>query len=155
MTRDDALTVLGLLNAGFPSEALEEPTVALWLAMLMEMADAEAATNAALAIVKTGQRFPSIADFRQVYRVHVELEAKPALQTSSTASRDVPDWVLVWRWLRFMRDPVVTTPLPQQKPNHQPPYLSEEDYRRYHGEWIAAGCPGRNLRPEEVVPAAL
>lgn len=153
MTRDDALTVLGLLNAAFPSEALEEQTVAVWIAILAEMADAEAATNAALAIVKNGHKFPSIADFRQIYRVHVELGAKPALPApSSTVDTTIPEWVLVWRWSRYMRDPRVDAPFPQQEPHHRPPYLSEKQYAELRDEWVAAGSPGTNLQPEDIVP---
>jgi hypothetical protein len=155
MTRDDALTVVGLLNAAFPNEALEEPTVALWLSLLMEMADAEAATNAALAIVKSGQRFPSIADFRQIYRVHVELEPKAALPAASVAATDIPEWVLVWRWARQEREPTIMAPFPQQHPHHQPPYLTEREYHALREEWVAAGSPRFTLSVGGLLPREL
>lgn len=60
---------------------------------------------------------------------------------------EVPRWVKVWMWLRFLRQPPVRTPLPQQEPN--PEAMSLDSYELYEAEWVEAGSP--SLSPEQLV----
>ena len=51
----------------------------------------------------------------------------------------MPDWVHVWFWLRFLRDPQVMTPLPQQE--WHPEAMSQGVYEKYENEWVQTGAP--------------
>ena len=51
----------------------------------------------------------------------------------------MPEWVQVWAWLRFARQPQCMTPLPQQ--DEHPEAMTMEDFGRYRDEWILAGRP--------------
>ena len=54
-------------------------------------------------------------------------------------SLEPPEWVFVWWWLRFKRDPQVMDALPQQERWATP--MGRSDYDRYRGEWLEAGAP--------------
>lgn len=51
----------------------------------------------------------------------------------------MPDWVHVWWWLRFLRDPQVMTPLPQQGIN--PEAMSMDSFDLYEVEWREVDAP--------------
>jgi hypothetical protein len=60
--------------------------------------------------------------------------------------REVPRWVQVWMWLRFLRQPPVRTPLPQQD---DPDAMSLDAFELYEAEWLEAGSP--SLTSEQFV----
>lgn len=62
---------------------------------------------------------------------------------------DMPEWVQVWTWLRFLRKQRVLTFLPQQEPH--PEAMTEERYQEYRTEWKQAGSP--TLSTKQVVAA--
>ena len=57
---------------------------------------------------------------------------------------EMPDWVQVWAWLRFIRDPRDMTPLPQQEPD--PNTMSRERFDELSAEWIAKGSPSMSMK---------
>lgn len=57
---------------------------------------------------------------------------------------DIPEWVQVWSWLRFLRGPQDMTPLPQQ--GDDPENMSQERYLELRQEWVDAGRPSMSLR---------
>lgn len=57
-------------------------------------------------------------------------------------SLEPPEWVFVWWWLRFLRDPQVMDALPQQDfyaPRPVP--MSPEVYEQHRADWVEAGSP--------------
>jgi hypothetical protein len=48
-------------------------------------------------------------------------------------------WTHVWFWMRFLRDPQVMTPLPQQGIN--PEAMSMDSYELYEEQWTESGAP--------------
>jgi hypothetical protein len=70
----------------------------------------------------------------------------------------MPDWVSVWFWMRFVRDPQVMTPIPQQGIN--PDAMSMDSFDLYEAQWIEVGAPtttsaeilaAMGVQPEPVV----
>lgn len=111
---------------------------------------------ASIAVVKLAERQrerPTVADVRHmILKLEADQRAdEPALPEPEP--ENIPTWVFVWRWARYVRDPREDRPFPQQHPHHQPPYLSEQVYEALRQEWRNAGEPGRNLRPEQVLHA--
>jgi hypothetical protein len=62
---------------------------------------------------------------------------------------EMPEWVQVWTWLRFMRNPSIRVPLPQQEPD--PEAMSEERYYELRDEWTSSGSPA--LSTSQIVAA--
>lgn len=52
----------------------------------------------------------------------------------------MPDWVSVWFWLRFQRDPRIEAHLPQQS-QYVDETMSMERYERYLEEWRRSDAP--------------
>lgn len=68
MTKAQAGRALAILNAGFPRDAVEPETAAVWVDEIGRLADAEAAEEAARTCIRGGDRFPSLREFRTTYR---------------------------------------------------------------------------------------
>jgi hypothetical protein len=51
----------------------------------------------------------------------------------------MPEWVHVWFWLRFLREPQMMTPLPQQEDD--PDKMSDGEYEQLRNEWRRVGAP--------------
>ncbi len=80
MKRSEAAHVMKILVAGFPREAIEPETAALWIREFDSLESPVAAAEAAVTIVRSGDRFPTIREFRQAYRATARLLAPPALE---------------------------------------------------------------------------
>jgi len=50
-----------------------------------------------------------------------------------------PEWVNVWFWLRFLRNPRILTPLLQQELHSGA--MAMDEYEHHRQEWISAGAP--------------
>jgi hypothetical protein len=59
---------------------------------------------------------------------------------------EMPEWAHVWFWLRFLRDPTVPTPLPQQGINSEAMSMSMASYELYAAQWRDAGSPRTSER---------
>lgn len=97
MTQAEAARVVAVLVAGFPREAIEDETTRLWISELMRL-DARLASSAALEaavrIVRTGDRFPTWREFRAVYLSEVRRLAPPALEEGSR--QPMPEDAKAW-----------------------------------------------------------
>jgi hypothetical protein len=62
---------------------------------------------------------------------------------------EMPQWVQVWFWLRFLREPRDLAPLPHQGIN--PEAMTMERYEKFEAEWMNSGAP--KVSTEEVVMA--
>ena len=98
------------------------------------------------------QRFrPTVAELRETIRGLVADARNDAPALPEPKVGKLPEWVLVWRWLRSGREPAVLTPLPQQHPHHQPPYLTDTEYQTLRDEWVTAGQPGLHATAAQVI----
>ena len=101
MKASEAVEVLAILTAGFPDQALEPPTVELWSKLLMKMGgqrpDAGAiGRDVAIRIVETWDRFPKLAQYRQMYIKH-QLDLKQGqLERYTGPPEPVPEQVKEW-----------------------------------------------------------
>lgn len=68
MNGAEAGRAVAILCAGFPRDALEPTSAQLWIEEIMQLADAEAAEEAARTYIRGGDRFPSLREFRTTYR---------------------------------------------------------------------------------------
>lgn len=80
MNREEVAVVMKVLVAGFPREALEPETVALWGHELARLPNGDAARDAAFTIVRSSSKFPSFREFRQTYRASAARLSPPALE---------------------------------------------------------------------------
>lgn len=67
MTGEEAGRVIAMMNAGFPRESLEPTTIAIWVDEIQRLPNLEVALEAAHTIVRFGNRFPTLKDFRVTY----------------------------------------------------------------------------------------
>lgn len=151
MNEHDATRVLAILNAGFPFDALEPESVALYRSEIALLADADVATKAAHRIVRGQDRFPSMREFRHAY--HVELtytrEERPQLPEPRLA-KEPPEWVSVWWWARHAADE--KRDFPQFEPR-SPNAMTFAEYDQLRAKWQEAGAP-RVLSVKDIVAAA-
>ncbi len=157
MTRDEATTILAGLTAAFPSARLEDDTPDVWRKHLAPL-DFDVADRAVGQCVANLKFFPSVAEFREFYRL--ERHNSPRKWTPEPeGSSDIPEWVQVWHWhrLRTMgerqaanteyahmkiaeRPPMRLRLFPQEAEKGPDAYTLEE-YERIRQAWIKAGSP--------------
>lgn len=144
MQEADALRITAYLNAAYPNMALDEASVAVFSKELALLVDPRIAMEAAQKIVRTMTRFPTIADFRGVYRSVNEGrrrgEEKKELASPPEDRAPIPEWVSIWWWSTHMRDPIVKK-VPKQVAGDGYPALSKEEYEQLKTEWIELGRP--------------
>ncbi len=147
MTKEQAGHVLGVLNAGFPRDALEEPSALLWLSEVGMLSDYQVALETAHQIVREGDRFPLVKEFRWTYHA-VNARHREATQKLPEAARstEVPEWVQVWWWDRLNHGQEQWRPFPQQ-PHVTGTCLTTAEYEQKREGWVSAGSPRiRNAR---------
>jgi hypothetical protein len=87
---------------------------------------------------------PQVSDLRAILdrlRWHRRADA-PAIEESGKRGTAAPEWVWVWSWARFLREPRVEEPFPQQRDfvDHDET-LSTSQYENLRTEWHEAGSP--------------
>lgn len=140
MTKEQALQLVALLNAGFPREALEEATIDLYASEIALLHDPSIGLEAAQITVRQGERFPAVSEFRATYR-SVSESRRADVRALPEAARptDVPEWVKVWWWLRHAKHD--ERMVPQQDEHGFMPSMSLREVARLRDEWVAAGSP--------------
>lgn len=145
MKENEARDILGMLRAATTQYPLDDETVGFWLDGLTIL-DAEIATRAVLAGIRTWQQFPPWASFYEAYRMiqrqQQDADRKQQIVEEGKWGYETPEWVWVWSWLRFIRDPRIENPLPQMADFVDPgTALTTEQYETLRDEWIATGSP--------------
>lgn len=158
MDQADAIRVAAHLKAAYPRMTLDEPETELFVHEIAYLSDVAAAFDAADRIIRSSERFPTVAEFRAQYRaVRGYFSTTPAVP-EETGPREIPEWVYVWRWqlARTLtarqaantrtrgpvedRPPVRMRDFPQVE-NPAPGGYSMEEYEQIRSEWVAAGSP--------------
>ena len=149
MTPQEAEQIVLLLNASTAGRSDAE-TRAFFEASL-----ARYSYDLALAAATTGavtwRRFPSWAEFMEMYRVQTKLAEPERRQEDDLGKRGVspPEWVYVWSWARFKRQPRNLRFFPQQAP-HVEEHMTHDEYEALRQEWVDAGSP----KAEHPIPMA-
>jgi hypothetical protein len=131
---------------------VEENTVTYFTAALQAL-DYDLGLAAATVGTITWRKFPSWAEFKEVYRAQKRL-AEPVgeqRQDLPLGGRDEPsqkrgeaaaEWVWVWSWARLQRSPTETRMFPQQESQSDPTtIMTTDDYEELRKEWKLAGSP--------------
>ncbi len=141
MTGKQASEAVAVLAAAFPAMSLEPPSVALFTSEIALLHDGDLAMEASRTIARSGDRFPTIKEFRQTY--HACVARRRAGQSSLPEhglSREVPEWVSVWWWLRKARHDYRV--LPQQDGwSLSDDRVTRDEYDGLRGEWVEDGAP--------------
>lgn len=143
MKPSEALEIVAFLNAGFPREALEGPSIQVYADEIAHLPDPRVGSEAALVTVRQGERFPTVAEFRGTYRSLADAKRAdiPALP-EPPRSTIVPEWAHVWWWMRRAKGD--DRMLPQQDEHGFAPSVSLAEYESLLAEWREAGSPTIN-----------
>ena len=152
MTNGAASQIVALLDACFPSMRLPPESAVLFTQEIALLQDADTGLDAARLIARQGDRFPSIAEFRRVYRsvnesrprTRAELEEGPRYSV-------VPEWVHVWWWMRHTLNDYRWLPQ-QEDTDGSAETLTAAEFEELAAGWRAAGSP-RIKSVREVLPA--
>lgn len=105
MTEEEAGNVVAYLNAGFPRDALEPETAAIWIREVEALARYDAAKETAQKCVRETDRFPTVKEFRTTYRQTVErINAGRELEVGPESHLTPEEAVLVGRLRAFGKD---------------------------------------------------
>jgi hypothetical protein len=151
MTPDEAGTIVATLSAAFPHPPITPERLELLVAEIALLADGDVGYQAARGFARNGEWFPKISEFRAAYHAIAKArrEATPRLN-EPPHDDELPRWVQVWTWARWIRDPHETRAFPQQRDGHQttyadgdkpPDYLTDDEYQWLEFEWTEAGSP--------------
>lgn len=113
------------------------PARDLWRSALTRY-DAEIATRAVERLSKSLKRI-DLTDLCET--IEAMTPAKPQLEQPSSKAVPPPEWVFVWGFARFVRQPTVDRALPQQEPFCDPTsMLTADEYEQLRSEWEHAGA---------------
>jgi hypothetical protein len=158
MNEEQAQEVVLLIRAATGGR-VEENTVNYFTAA-MQVLDYDLALAAATVGTITWRRFPSWAEFKEVYRAQKRLaepvgEQRQDLplggreEPSQKRGVAAPEWVWVWSWARLFREPTEQRMFPQQEWQGDPTtMMTTDEYEELRKEWKQAGSPkSRNPLP--------
>jgi hypothetical protein len=153
MKENEARDLLGMLKAATTQYPLDDETISFWIDGLTVM-DADIATRAVMAGIRTWEHFPPWASFYEAYRMVKRQGEQTTRETEAVTEGkwgyETPEWVWVWSWARFHRDPAEDRPFPQQADFvDTTTAMTTGEYEILREEWIAIGRP----KKETPLPA--
>lgn len=145
MKENEARDLLGMLKAATTQYPLDDETIGFWIDGLTIL-DAEIATNAVLVGIRKWEQFPPWASFYEAYRMvqrqAQDTERRAKIVEEGKWGHETPEWVWLWSWCRFLRDPADERPFPQQADFVDPTMvMTTEQYEMLRSEWIKIGRP--------------
>jgi hypothetical protein len=157
MKSTEAREVFAFIKAGTAQNYVDDDMVQVWINALGPL-HAEAATKTVITGLKEWTRFPTWAQFLEIYktekrkidleRQHREEAAKPK---AIIPQYKTPEWVFVWWWARRSRKPRCLVSFPQQEGYVDPlTMMSTADYDALYEEWVAAGSPTEDVQQAMV-----
>lgn len=175
----DAIRILARLKAAFPAMALDEVQAEVQLREVALLHDPEILDEAVTNLIRSEDRFPSIAKVRLAYRSINDARAahQAALKAAEPPDdRGVPTWVDVWWWARHTKDEKRTFPqcvdamsdyeltkewrqmsgstapgniVSATSKRSDPEAMTVAEYEALEAGWRAAGCP--SVSAQEVL----
>lgn len=145
MTETQAQEIVDLVRAATADSWVDEKTISYFQAALGHL-NFDHALNAVTIGIVTWRKFPSWADFKEGYRAQLRLaeasgEQRVDLPQKWGKKEKHPDWVHVWSWCRFLREPRTLRFFPQQDVPDPNECMTMDEYDGLHKEWIDAGSP--------------
>lgn len=102
--------------------------------------DSVVASEAIMRLSGRQRERPTLPDIRKMI-VLVNADRRASMpRTPETRSDAPPEWVQVWTWARFARQPVDRRTFPQQQ-EHAIPEMTLAEYEQLRAEWVEAGSP--------------
>lgn len=152
MIETEAQEIVTMIDAATASRP-DPKTLDYFVAAMMGL-DFHLAIEAATIGTITWRRFPSWAEFKEIYRAQKRL-AEPVGEQRSDLPHDrvadepeakrgvaAPEWVWVWSWARLIRDPQEGRMFPQQESQSDPTtIMTTDEYEELRKEWLQAGSP--------------
>lgn len=154
MNETQAQEIVDLIRAATADSWVNEQTLSYFQAALTHL-NFELALAAATMGTVSWRKFPSWADFKESYKMQLRLaentgEQRVDLPQKYGKKEKHPEWVHVWSWSRFMREPRNLRFFPQQDVPDPTECMSLDEYEKLQQEWIAAGKP----KSENPIPMA-
>lgn len=152
MTEAQAEEIVDLIRAATADSWVNEQTVSYFGAALHHLNFEHALSAATMGIV-TWRKFPSWAEFKEGYRAQLRLAEATGEQRADlpkTKPAKYAEWLHVWSWSRFLREPRNLRFFPQQEVPDPSECMSMTEYEKLRDEWIAAGSP----KAEKPIPMA-
>lgn len=145
MKENEARDLLGMLKAATTQYPLDNETVGFWLDGLTVL-DADLATKAVMAGIRTWEQFPPWASFYEAYRMVQRNEQRATREAEIVEEGkwgyETPEWVWVWSWCRLRRDPPDERPFPQQAEFvDTAEAMTTDEYEILRKTWIEEGRP--------------
>lgn len=143
MKRVDALNIVAMIVTSWPGSRPWQADEMDAYAHAIEPLDAEHTVNAVARAVNDLKYRPSVAELREYVRLERSLaQPEPSRPEPSRFGGRPPEWMFVWSWLRYQREPPDLRGLPQQDAyDDDPDAMSMQEYARLREEWLAAGAP--------------
>lgn len=154
MTKTQAQEIVDLIRAATADSWVSEQTVSYFQAALDHLNFEHALSAVTIGIV-TWRKFPSWADFKEGYRAQLRLaeatgEQRVDLPQKQGKQEKHPEWVSVWSYCRFLREPRNLRYFPQQDVPDPQECMSMDEYETLQKEWVSAGSP----KSEHPIPMA-
>lgn len=159
MNEEQAQEVVMLIRAATAAR-VEDNTLQYFTAALQAL-DYDLGLAAASIGTITWRKFPSWAEYKEVYRAQKRL-AEPVGEQRQDTPKDRQDsgfkrgvgaaeWVHVWMWCRTERQPRNLRAFPQQESHVDPgDIMTNDEYEKVRDEWKEAGSP----KYEKPIPMA-
>ncbi len=157
MNPTDAVRLLARLKAAFPRMTLDEMESEVLLGEVCLLADPLVLNAAVDRIIRTSERFPTIAEIRAQYRASNEA-TRPRTLPAETGRSEIPEWIHVWFWQQQRtrterqaaregsrlkaadRAPVPMRDFPQYE-HPGPNAYTIPEYEAIRADWAAAASP--------------
>lgn len=136
MLEREAEQLLEWLTGCF-GKRLDDNERAVWLSNLVEL-DATKSMQVALQIGKSGERFPTVPDFRRIVR-SASVSGDESWRDLPPEALPIPEFTQVW-WWSIMTHRGAHRPFPQFIPLPKGA-MSIAEYEEVRQQWIAAGSP--------------
>lgn len=149
MRPEDAGRIVQYLNAAFPRNSLDPAALAVFTQETTLLFDHAIAFEAARAIVRDGDHFPTIRRLREAYREIAEprqfYKTMPQIEPPRGPS-ETPEWVQVWFWVRnTLRQRDKAFPQQTDERGHSllpdRPTMSWGEYEELRSAYQRAGAP--------------
>lgn len=135
MTDREAEQILDWLTGCF-GKRLEENERMVWLSTLTIM-EAGRAMQVALEFGKSGERFPSVPDFRRAMRP--PMHSDDSWRDQPAEALPIPEYVSIWYWSICTRGQA-HQPFPQFFPKPKDA-MTDDEYQALREQWIEKGSP--------------
>jgi len=131
VTRDDSLTIVGMICAHWPGKQWTTESIAAY-ARAIEPLDAETTTRAVLRAVQELEHYPKVATLREFVRIEKRLSEPDPIrsQLDNTPMKIMPPWVRGWALSRVKYNDFRVWPEQDHSSDDPMPLEEREQYMK-------------------------